>query len=169
LGSQATQHVVGRHSNVGQVAYAVARRSVHAAAHLWQRRGRSLGKGCVARYGHPRLFGLARALVTERDAVADRALQRRTLRDLAERRAPGIRKASGLAVPAVIGANPGCCCRSNQKLVEVVLAKYRSIQLIRRSRRSSARCRVVLMLKFENRRFQHSAPPNPSRGRRLLR
>jgi hypothetical protein len=45
------------------------------------------------------------------------------------------------------------------KMVEVVLATISIIQLNRRFRRSSARCRVVLMHKFKNRRFQHPAAP----------
>jgi hypothetical protein len=120
----------------------VARRIVHAAAYCDSEVGRSLGEGCVARYGLPRPFGRARVLVTACDAIADavanRVHQRLTLRGLAEKGGRGIRKAIGLSVPAAAGANPGCLPIRTAKIVEAVLATVSIIQLHRRFRRSSA-------------------------------
>jgi len=96
--------VVHGHADVSEIAGAVTRRYVHAAAQRDGEVGKIAAHAASFGMGVPRCLARARVLVTEREAIVDivanRLHQRPTLRNLPEKGPRRIRQAIGLAVAA---------------------------------------------------------------------
>ena len=65
------RRILGWHADVPQIAGAVARRNIHAAAQRDRKVGKVAAHAASLGMGVPCCFGRARVLVTERDAIVD--------------------------------------------------------------------------------------------------